>query len=140
MEASEDRRMSKPPMIRRKVQLRDIPGREPSDQAATPIAGRVPRVSRLLALAYYIDRLIERGEVVGYAQLARQFHLSRARIAQVMKLRYLAPDLQEMILHLPPVHRGADPITERDLRPIVAQPDWRRQRQMWSRQIGKRLS
>jgi hypothetical protein len=94
-----------------------------------------------LALAYYIDRLIEQGEVVGYAQLARQFHLSRARIAQVMKLRYLAPDLQEMILHLPPVHRGADPITERDLRPIAAQVDWRRQRQMWSRQIArKRLS
>ena len=49
-----------------------------------------------------------------------------------MNLLNLAPDIQEAILGLPPVEYGRDPITERDLRVIVAVPDWRKQRRLWA--------
>ena len=48
-----------------------------------------------------------------------------------MNLLCLAPDLQEQILFLPATERGRDPVTERDLRPIAAVADWRKQMRMW---------
>jgi hypothetical protein len=50
-----------------------------------------------------------------------------------MNLRLLAPDIQEEVLHLPLVIGGRDPVTERDLRPIVSERDWDVQRAMWER-------
>ena len=46
----------------------------------------------------------------------------------------LAPKIQEAILDLPQVTNGRDPITERQLRPIAAEPDWNKQLELW-RQI-----
>jgi hypothetical protein len=93
--------------------------------------GRIPRVTRLMALAIHLEHLVGSGQVEDYATLASLGHVTRARITQIINLTLLAPDVQEALLFLPRVHRGPDPITERDLRPIVAQPDWQRQRQMW---------
>jgi hypothetical protein len=71
------------------------------------------------------------GVVANYAELARLGHVNRARMTQIMSLLQLAPDIQDELLFLPPVTSGKDPITERDLRPIVAELDWREQRRMW---------
>ncbi len=99
---------------------------------ATPVpSARIPRVARLMALAIRFDQLIRNGEVADQAELARVGHVTRARLSQIMNLLNLAPDIQEQILHLPRVERGRDPVTERDLRPIVATPDWRKQRRIW---------
>jgi hypothetical protein len=94
-------------------------------------AGRVPRVARLMALAIRFDQLLRDGVVSDQAELARLGHVTRARITQILNLLNLAPDIQEAILFLPPVERGRDPMTERQLRPIAAEPDWRKQRRMW---------
>jgi hypothetical protein len=94
-------------------------------------SGRIPRIARLMALAIRFDQLIRAGNVVDYADLARLGHVSRARITQIMNLLMLAPDIQEQILFLPVVERGYDPIHLRQLQPIVAAPDWRKQRRMW---------
>lgn len=99
--------------------------------AATTEPGRVPRVSRLMALALRLERLLKDGEVADYADLARLAHVSRARITQIMNLLHLAPDIQQEILFLPRTVKGRDPIRERHLRPIAAVPDWRKQRRMW---------
>ncbi len=104
----------------------------PAPVADTP-EGRVPRVSRLMALAIKFDRLIDEGAVRDQAQLAELGHVTRARVTQIMNLLYLAPNIQESILHLPRVTSGKDPITERDVRPIAAEPDWRKQRRLWDR-------
>lgn len=101
-------------------------------KAATPDHGRVPRISRLMALAIRFDGLIRDGVVTDQADLARLGHVSRARVTQIMNLLHLAPDIQEAILFLPQVERGRDPIKERQVRPIAATPDWRKQRTMWS--------
>ena len=65
------------------------------------------------------------------ADAARRLGLTRARMTQMMNLLLLAPAIQEAILALPPVVTGRDPITERQLRRIVAEPDWNKQIKMW---------
>jgi hypothetical protein len=96
-----------------------------------PEPGRVPRVARLMALAIRFDALIHEGVVTDYAELARLGHVTRARVTQVMNLLYLAPDIQEQLLFLPQVERGRDVIVLRDLLPIAATVDWKKQRRMW---------
>ena len=105
--------------------------REGERRAAARMPSRVPRVAKLMALAIRFEGLIKGGLVADYAELARLGHVTRARITQIGNLLNLAPDIQEAILFLPAVERGKDPITERDLRPIVAIADWKKQRRMW---------
>jgi hypothetical protein len=100
--------------------------------AAEVPKGRVPRVARLMALALKFEGLVREGVVSDYAELARLGRVTRARVTQVMNLTLLAPDIQEALLFLPPVERGRDPLVLRDLQPVAAAPDWRRQRRMWA--------
>lgn len=53
--------------------------------------GRVPRISRLMALAIRFDRLVQAGEVADYAELARLGHVTRARVTQIMNLLNVGP-------------------------------------------------
>jgi hypothetical protein len=103
-------------------------------EAPKPVArpGRLPRVTRLLALAHRFEKLIRDGVVRDHADLARLGHVSRARVSQIMDLLLLAPDIQEEILGFSAVEAGDDPVTERELRGIVAVADWRKQRRMWT--------
>ncbi|GAB6166187.1 hypothetical protein JCM19992_35360 [Thermostilla marina] len=111
---------------RGRKRLADKPALEP----LLPL-GRVPRVSRVMALAIQFDRLLREGVVRNTTELARLAHVTQPRITQVMQLLHLAPDIQEELLFLPPVTQGRDPITERDVRSIAAILDWRKQRAMW---------
>ncbi len=101
-------------------------------EAKVPDLGRVPHVSRLMALAIHMDDLVRRGEVTDCAELARLAHVTRARMTQIMNLLHLAPDIQEELLYLPRSRGGRDPVTEKALRPLAAIPDWRKQRRLWS--------
>jgi hypothetical protein len=94
-------------------------------------AGRVPRVARLMALALRLDELVRTGQVASYSALASLGHVTRARICQILNLLYLAPDIQEALLFLPPTVRGRDAIILADLQPIAAAFDWRKQRRLW---------
>ena len=80
------------------------------------------RAARMLALAHHIERLVEAGELEGYAEAARALGLTRARLTQVMSLLLLAPDVQERIL------AGELRGTERRLRGVVREPHWTEQR------------
>jgi alkylated DNA nucleotide flippase Atl1 len=94
--------------------------------------GRIPRISRLMALAIHFDRLIRQGAVRDYADIARLGGVSKARVSQIMGLLDLAPSIQEEILFLPRV-TGRKVATERGLRRIVAEPDWNQQRRLWEK-------
>jgi len=94
--------------------------------------GNIPRVAKLLALAVRFEKLVKRGDIQDYADLARLGYVTRARITQIMNLLNLAPDIQEDILFLPNTMKGRDPILEKDLRPVAAVPHWSRQRKMWA--------
>jgi len=91
----------------------------------------LPRITRLMALAIKLDGLIASGAITDQAELARAGCITKARVTQIMSLLYLAPDIQEAILDLPPVTEGRDPVTERDIRGIAAEVDWGRQRAIW---------
>ena len=99
---------------------------------ATVKPGRVPRISRLMALAIRFDGLIRDGEVTDQSELARLAHVTQPRMTQIMNLLHLAPNIQEELLFLPLVMAGNDPIHEKMLRPIAAEMDWVSQRRMWS--------
>ena len=101
--------------------------REGEAPAEVP-AGRIPRISKLMALAIRFDQLIRDGVVANQAEIAELGYVSRARVSQIMDLLNLAPDIQEALLFLPRVERGRDPVTERELRSVVAEVDWGRQR------------
>jgi hypothetical protein len=100
-------------------------------EAPQRLPGRVPRISRFMALAIRFERLIQAGAVADYAELARLGHVTRARITQIMNLRLLAPDLQEQLLFLPRIEGGRAEIHLRELQSITAVLDWRKQRRLW---------
>jgi hypothetical protein len=100
-----------------------------TDQPSLP-PGRVPRVSRLMALALRLDELVRTGQVASYSALAVLGQVTRARISQILSLLHLAPDIQEA-LFLPPTLRGRDALILADLMPIAACMDWRKQRRLW---------
>lgn len=81
-----------------------------------------------MALAIRFEQLILDGVVKDQADLARLALVSRARVTQIMDLLMLAPDIQEALLFLPPVFKGREPITERDIRSLLSQPSWEQQR------------
>lgn len=101
--------------------------------------GNIPRVAKLLALAIRFEKLVKRGDIQDYADLARLGYVTRARITQIMNLLNLAPDIQEDILFLPNTMKGRDPILEKDMRPVAAVPHWSRQRKMWAQMRKDRL-
>jgi DNA-binding transcriptional regulator YdaS (Cro superfamily) len=95
------------------------------------VLGRVPRVSRLMALAIRFEGLLRAGAVCDQSDLARLAHVSQPRMTQIMNLLHLAPDIQEELLFLPRVTDGRDTIHEKLLRPIAAEVDWAKQRVAW---------
>lgn len=108
---------------------------EPAVPRAVP-AGRVPRISKLMALAIRFEELVRSGEVADFADVAELGQVTRARVSQIVNLLNLAPDIQEAILYLPPVAGDRDAVPERRLRAIAAEPSWVKQREAWQRLTG----
>ena len=98
-----------------------------------PIAP-ISRIARLMALAIRFERLIRDEAFQNYAELAHLGNITRARMTQITKLLQLAPDLQEQLLFLPPL-KG---LNERNLRAVVQQLDWSKQRPIFKQIVGTR--
>jgi len=94
-------------------------------------AGRIPRISRMMALAIHFQKLLVDGVVQDYADIARLTGVTRARVTQIMNLTLLAPEIQENLLFLPRTEHGADSLTEKVLRDVGRDIIWTRQRQSW---------
>jgi len=106
-----------------------------AEPASDPV-GRPPRVVRLVALAHRLEALVRSGEVKDYVELAALAYVSPARIAQIVILSQLAPDIQEYVLFLSAQHAGL--IAERELREIAREPRWDRQRAVFRQMLDKR--
>ena len=81
--------------------------------------------------------MVQSGRVRDYANLARAGRVSRARMSQILKLLTLAPSIREHLLCLPPRTAGKEGITERDLRQVVNEPRWDRQRLIFEKLIRR---
>ena len=101
---------------------------QPSPGARPETPARIPRISRLMALAIKFQDMVDRGEVRDYADLARLGYVTRARLTQIMNLLLLAPDIQEAFLDNSSAWRARSAITERDLRSVSRIVDWADQR------------
>lgn len=114
-------------------QLRPKPG-DTADaaQSGHRSAGRLPQVTRVLALAIHFDETIRRGDAKDYADVARLSCLSRERISQIARLNYLAPDIQIELLYLPPTPTGRFPVSESAVRKIANLLSWADQRREWT--------
>lgn len=106
-------------------------GCRPTDAPIKVDTGKLPRVTRLMALAIKFDGVIRDGAVRDYADLARLGLVTRARLTQIMNLLLLAPDIQEELLFLPKTMTGRDMISERSLRRLTAILRWDRQHKLW---------
>ena len=113
------------------VQFQKRPRRRAQCQQETT-AGRIPKVTRLLALAHKIDGPIRAGEIKDWAEAARLVGITRARMTQIGNLLLLTPTVQEAVIELPPILRGGDQLTERHLRRMAGFVDWRRQEADWA--------
>jgi len=112
-------------------------GRKPGNQPVMVNTGKLPRITRLMALAIKFEGLIRDGVVSDYADLARLGFVTRARMTQIMNLLNLAPDIQEEMLFLPKTMTGRDPVSERNMRRVTAIVRWDRQRKLWREMICK---
>ena len=119
--------------IRFRLNPMSRPAAPPAVESELPAAGRLPRVTQVLALAIQFQDMISLGEARDYADLARLGGLTRERVSQIVKLVWLAPDIQIEILHLPPVSNGHFLIRERAMRNISSTICWVEQHREWEK-------
>lgn len=115
------------------VHLREGRAPEPVRPAIVP-----SRVARLVAQAHRIDGLIRAGRVRDQTEVAVLAGLTRGRVSQIVDLLLLAPDIQEALLFLDRPTAGREPLGEVDLRKVIREPDWAKQRAMFKKLIGQR--
>ena len=113
-----------------------VEGKEPPKPVRPK--GRLPRITRYMALAIYYEGLIHEGHIHEYAEIATLGHVTRARVTQIMNLRLLAPDLQEQLLTFPRIEQGRDALCLRMFQTIALEPSWKNQREQWTRMNGAR--
>jgi len=94
-------------------------------------AGKLPRITQMLALALHFEETVRTGEARNYADLARLGCITRERVSQIMKLRWLAPDIQQEVLQLARTPSGRFPICEGGMRRVADALSWRDQRVRW---------
>jgi hypothetical protein len=100
------------------------PGRGMPKPSTEP---RTPRVVELLRKAIEWQNLLESGQVVSQADIARQEGVTRARVTQIMGMLRVSPEIQGNILAMPDT-TSRPSLTERMLRPIESIRDARDQR------------
>ena len=93
---------------------------------------RIPRITRLMALAIKFQGMLDCEAVRDYADLARLGYVTRARITQIMNLLNLAPEIQEDILDLAGPSTEACYVAERRIRSITKTVAWSPQRLAWT--------
>ena len=108
-------------------QILSPPGTTPWSPAPRVDGALVKAVVR----AHRWRHMLESGEYSSSAELAKAEKVNDSYLSRILRLTLLAPDIIEAILHLPRTERGRDPIKLRQLQPIAATIEWRRQRRMW---------
>ena len=116
------------------IQFQLRPRRAKEDRKETVVPrGKLPRIAEVLALAISFDEMIRRGLAKDHSDLARLGCISKERISQIMRLIWLAPDIQQEILNMPRTPRGRFSVGEVTLRRVASKMLWSEQRAEWGR-------
>ena len=109
----------------------EIPVHIKRDQRAGKVLARgetpkdnesVPRIARLLALAWKWEGMVYRAEAKDYSEIARRHGLSRARVSQICSLALVAPICQARLVSAPNNRIAFGALAE-----IAAEPSWKNQ-------------
>ena len=98
-------------------------GRRPSHAKPT----RLPRITRLMALAIKYEHLLQKGLVNTHEEIAVMAGVDRSQISAVLRLRLLSPEIQEWLLDLPEMEKRNDPIGWTAIQKITRTPSWEEQ-------------
>lgn len=109
------------------------------DKTTEKPTGRIPRISRLMALAIKYQGMLDRGEVESITELARLCHVTQPRMSQILSLNLLSPKIQEKLLLLPLVESGKPEVHEKMLRTVCAELDWKDQELQFANSICARV-
>ena len=114
-------------------EAKPIQSRRRPETAVAQATERVPRITRLLALALKFEEMIRSGVVGNYTVMAELGQVSRSRVSQVTNLLNLAPDIQEEILFLRPEEAERLHTSELSVRKLSGILEWGEQRAHWRR-------
>ncbi len=77
--------------------------------------------ARLLVLAHYVERAVVDGTCENYSVAAERLGFSQPRLAQILDLLFLSPDVQQRLLS------GELYISDHKLRDVLRSLDWQEQ-------------
>jgi hypothetical protein len=106
----------------------------------TTLQTALPRITRLMALAIKLEGLLGECRDLHTGELARLGCVSRTRLTQILNLLHLAPDIQERLLWLPALAQGREVISEKSLRRLAGEYDWKRQREYFDTLLSRRTA
>jgi hypothetical protein len=114
------------------IQFQLRPRHKKDASEVMPDRGRRPRVAEVLALAISFEDMIRRGIAKDYSDLARLGCISKERVSQIMRLVWLAPEIQQEILTLLRTPHGRFDVGEVALRAVAGKMLWGDQRVAWA--------
>lgn len=88
---------------------------------------RLPRVTRLMALAVKYEHLLSDGLVESHRELADLAGVERSHLSTILRFRLLAPQIQEWLLCLPESEQAKDPVGLIELRHLASINSWEKQ-------------
>ena len=88
---------------------------------------RLPRITRLMALAIKYEQLLKSGEIYGQEALARLAGIDRSLISRILRLRLLSPRIQEQLLNLSEITKGREELGLTKLIPLTRIHSWSKQ-------------
>lgn len=97
------------------------------------IPGKVPTVSRMMALAIFYERLIKNCKIKSVSDIGRLEGVTQQRVSQVMSLLWLSPRLQEILLTLPKQYPYSKFISTEKAIQIAKIIDFERQEKLFNR-------
>jgi hypothetical protein len=104
---------------------------EAGTQPEQPTPGRLPRITKMMALAIRLDHFINSCQLTDQTELARADHVSRSRLTQNMDLNLLEPDIQEVILLTGDNSKNQSLLKKCSVRNVARIPSWSVQRRLW---------
>lgn len=104
----------------------------PEQPAAVSASGSA--IARNLALGHRLVRALQNGEVSSFAELARMMGVSRAWVSMLVELTFLAPDLQQLVIHYA-LYESFGMVS---LLEIARLSKWQFQRRRWSSLASER--
>ena len=89
-----------------------------------------PRLRQYLVLAYQIQEMLDRDNIVSAKQISKWLHMTPPRVSQILNLLFLSPAIQkEILLSNDEKIRS---LTEHKILAITKEIEWEKQQVMWN--------